>query len=126
VIDILTVAHLGSAVLALVVTGLLAAGFVRLAWIARGLVRHMAVGILAIHSAVFLRTLYRDIAPLFLDASTILFTPVGALAAALVLNTLIVVACWHGLRALHLAIPKPARGRYSILTAALYPPLRRR
>jgi ABC-type transport system involved in cytochrome c biogenesis permease subunit len=126
VIDILTVAHLGSAVLALVVTGLLAAGFVRLAWNARGLVRHMAVGILAIHSAVFLHTLYRDIVPWLFGGSAFLFAPGAALAVALVLNTLIVVAGWHGLRALHLAIPEPARRRYTILTAALYPPLRRR
>jgi hypothetical protein len=123
VIDVLQMAKLGSAFLALVVTGLMAIGFVRLALRARGLVGHLAIGILAIHAAVFLRTLYRDFAPLLLDDGSVLFTRGGSLVAALVLNVLIVVAGWHGLRALHLAIPAAARRRYSLLTAALYPPL---
>jgi hypothetical protein len=125
VIDALTIAHLGSAFLVLLVTGLMAAGFVRLSWYARGLIRHLAIGILTVHLAVFLRTLYRDVAPLIFDGGSLIFSDTGVLAVALVLNALIALAGYHGLKALYLAIPKEARARYSLLTAALYPPLRR-
>ena len=125
-LDILAVAQIGSALLALLVTGLMAAGFVRLAWHARGLVGHLATGVLTIHTAVFLRTFYRDIVPFLFDETTLVRSPTVTLAVALLLNALIALAGWHGLRALHLAIPEPARRRYSLLTAALYPPLFRR
>ena len=123
--DILEIAQLGSALAALVVTGLMGLGFVRLAWAARGLTGHLAQGVVMIHSAVFLRTLYRDVLPLGFPAGTLFARPVF-LAVTLLLNALIALAGWHGLRALHLAIPEEARGGYSLMTAALYPPLRRR
>ena len=125
-IDFLTFAHLGSALLALLVTGLMAAGFVRLALRAKGLVGHLATGIVMVHAAVFVRTLYRDIAPWFLDEGSILLSRACFLIVTMVLNALIALAGWHGLRALYLAIPESARGRYSLLTAALYPPFRTR
>jgi hypothetical protein len=126
-IDVLTAAQRGSAVLALLVTGLMAAGFARLA-VRRngGLVGNLATGILSIHLAVFLRTLYRDMLPLMLPPESFVFSRGFFLVGTLVLNALIVIAGWNGLRALYLAIPEPARARYSLLTAALYPPLRRR
>ncbi len=125
-IDVLTGAYLLSALGALVVTGLMAAGFVRLAFRGRGLVGHMAIGIVTVHSAVFLRTLYRDLAPLVFDESSVLFSRGAFLVVALALNGLIAIAGWHGLKALYLAIPEQARGRYSLLTAAMYPPFRSR
>ena len=124
-IDILTVSQVVSALVALLVTGLIALGFVRLARAAEGLIGNLAFGIVTIHAATFLRTLYRDILPMFVDVE-ILFARVMFLSVTLALNVLIVLSGWHGLRALHLAIPEPQRARYSMLTAALYPPLRRR
>jgi hypothetical protein len=126
VIDLLTVAQLGSAVLALLVTGLMAAGFARLALRATGLVGGLAKGILVIHMVAFLRTFYRDILPLFVDPGSWVFSESSLISETLVLNVLVVLAGWHGLKALYLAIPESVRGRYSLLTAALYPPLRRR
>ncbi len=123
--DVLGLVHVGSSVVALIVTGLMGLGFVRLAWTARGLIGHLAQGVVMVHAAVFLRTLYRDILPLAV-APEVLFARPAFLTVSLVLNALIVLAGWHGLRALHLAIPDAVRGRYSLLTAALYPPLRRR
>lgn len=125
-IDALRFAHLGSALLALLVTGLMAAGFVRLAFRSRGLVGNLAMSILTIHLAVFIRTLYRDILPLVFEPDAVLFSREFFLGGTLVLNVLIALAGWSGLRALYLAIPDSARSRYSPLTAALYPPLRRR
>ena len=124
--DALTIAHLGSALLALLVTGLMTAGFVRLARSSAGLIRHLAVGILTIHAAAFLRTLYRDIVPVVVGDDSILLSRTVFLAVALILNILIVLAGWHGLRALYHAIPHQARSRSSLLTAAMYPPRRRR
>lgn len=124
--DLLTIAHLASALLVLLVAGLMAAGFVRLAWRSRGLVGHMATGILAVHGAIFLRTLYRDILPLVLGEGSAAYGRLAFLSVTLTLNLLLILAGWHGLRALYLAIPPEDRGRYTLLTAALYPPLRRR
>lgn len=124
--DVMTTVHLGSVFLVVLVTGLMAVGFVRLAYWARGLVGHLARGILAIHLAILLRTLYRDVLPLFVMRDAAVFAPAVMFSVAVALNVLIALAGWHGLRALYLAIPEPARGRYSLLTAALYPPFRRR
>jgi hypothetical protein len=70
--------------------------------------------------------LYRDILPLIIAPDSVIFSRGLFLGGTAVLNVLIVLAGWHGLMALYLAIPESVRGRYSPLTAALYPPFRRR
>lgn len=120
------VVHVGSAVLAVIVTGLMTAGFVRLAWRARGLIGHFAKGVVIIHFCALVRTAYRDLVPLVLPETSPLLSVEVWTGVVVTLNLLVAVAGWHGLLALYLAIPEPARRRYSILTAALYPPLFRR
>jgi hypothetical protein len=99
-------------------------GFVRLAILDRGPMGHFAAGLLLVHLAVLLRTLYRDIGPRIVedDVWSRLFDPAGHLAVTVTINLLVIYSGYHSLKALLLVIPADRRGDYSLVTAALYPP----
>ena len=107
-------------------TGLVGLGFVRLTFGDRGLVHHLALGLMVMHAAVFLRTLYWDVArdwmpPAAWEAWTDM---TDGISVNLVFNVLLIFALYHSLKALKLSIPEDIRGDYTIVTAALYPRLR--
>ena len=105
---------------------LVAMGFVRLAFADRGPMGHFAAGLLLVHLAVCLRTIYRDIVPGWFgaDPGTEIFGPGVHAAVLLAFNAMVLVSGYHSLKALYLTIPEDKRGRYHILTAPLYPPWR--
>lgn len=106
-------------------TGLVGLGFVRLAVGMRGLVGHMALGLLVMHLAVLTRTLYWDAASDIVGEEkwSRWFEMSGGANVNIVFNTLIVFASYHALRALQLSIPEDIRDRYTLLGAAFYPRL---
>lgn len=101
-------------------------GFVRLALRHTGIIGDLATGLLLMHAAVLLRTLYWD------GLRAALPDPVwqrwyemsGETAINLLFNTMIVLAGYHSLRALRLSIPEEIRGEYTLLGAAFYPRIR--
>lgn len=112
-----------SAYFAALAAGIVGYGFVRLAFRQSGLVGHMAVGLLMMHLAVFLRTLYwdafRNLAPE--ELWTWWYDWSGESSINVFFNVLVILAGYHSLKALHLAIPADVRAEYSLIGAAFYP-----
>ena len=115
-----------SAYLAVATTAVVGYGFVRLAFKHSGLVGHLATGLLLMHTAVFLRTLYwdglRNVVPQSIWNQWYAIS--NGTAVNLVFNVMVILAGYHSLKALKLAIPEEIRSRYSLLGAAFYPRLR--
>ncbi len=116
--------NLVSGIFAALAALLVALGFVRLAVIDRGTLGHFAAGLLLIHLAVFMRTIYRDIAPGWFgpDRWATMVDATSHTSFTIFFNVLVLVSGYNSLKALLLAIPPEKRGRYSLLTAPLYPP----
>ncbi len=115
-----------SAYLAVAATAIVGYGFVRLAFKHSGLVGHLAMGLLLMHTAMFVRTLYwdglRNVVPK--SAWDQWYVASNGTAVNLVFNVMVILAGYHSLKALKLAIPEEIRGQYSLLGAAFYPRLR--
>lgn len=124
--DILYTASHVSAYLGAIVTGILGYGFLRLSCRHSGVVGHLATGLLLMHVAVFLRTLYWDGLRNLLSAEIWArwYDLTGGTTVNLFFNLMVVGAGYHSLRALQLSIPEEVRGEYSLIGAAFYPRLR--
>ncbi len=112
-----------SAILASLATIFISVGFVRLALKEKGLIRHLATGLLLMHMVVFLRTFYWDVVQYF--TGTVAWEEwselTGGRAVNVIFNAMVVLAAYHSLRALKLAIPEDVRSEYSLIGAAFYP-----
>ncbi len=112
-----------SALAAILATGLLVYGFVRLSLKGEGLIRHLSIGLLLMHFVVFLRTGYWHIVSFGFPAWKwpSLIESTFSVAIHMFFNLLVVVAGYFSLKALWLAIPTRVRADYTLFGAAFYP-----
>ncbi len=124
--DLLYMSSHVSAYAAAAAAGLVAYGFVRLAIRRSGIVGHLSAGMVLMHVAAFLRMMYWDGLRIFLPESawTTWYDLSGETSVNLLFNGLVVVAGYHSLKALRLAIPEDARGQYSLIGSVFYPEAR--
>ena len=121
--DFLDAANCAAAFLAALAAGLVGYGFVRLAFRKSSLVGHLATGLLLLHAAVFLRTIYWDaLRNLVSEAAwDAWYEMSGETSVNLLFNGMVIAAGYHSLKALRLAIPEEVRGEYSLVGSAFYP-----
>jgi hypothetical protein len=121
--DILVDLNHLSAIAAILATAILVWGFVRLGLKSKGLIRHLALGLLLMHLVVFLRTGYWHIVSFVFPIWKVGFVTQSDIGTAvfLLFNLIVVVAGFFSLKALWLAIPSTVRQDYSLLGAAFYP-----